>query len=146
MSTRLTGRAILVIFEKNTGSYPAKDPDVLHWLSKVAAPCSHFLRIADIPASRKLSNWLLGDINVVQVFDPTVSQPCEAVIDHEGVKKILEASGLPGKDCTDKKIGSFLENLSKAFNVQLSNGKLGKNAALFLGAMILSCHLPVQIS
>ena len=146
MLTRLTGRALLVVIEKNTGSYPAKDPDVLHWLLKVAAPCTHFLRIADIPASRRLSNWLLGDINVVQVFDPSVNQPCKAVIDHKGVGKILKASGLPGKDCTDKKIDIFLEGFSKAFGVQLDDGKLSKNAALFLGAMILCYHLPVQIS
>jgi len=96
------------------------------------------LRIADIPASRKLSNWLLGDFKVVKAYDPSVHQSTEAVIDHEGVKKVLKASGLQGKYRTEQKITSFLESLSKSFGERLSNGKIRKNAALFLGAMILS--------
>jgi len=94
------------------------------------------LRIAEIPASQKLSDWLLGDIRVVPVHDPSVEQKSKAVIDSEGVKKILGAAGLREKDYTDKNIARFLEGLSKAFNTPLSDGKISKNAALFLGAMI----------
>jgi len=96
------------------------------------------LRIADIPSSGKLSDWLLGDIRVVPVHDPSVGQTFKAVIDSHGVKKILKAAGLTEKDYTDKKIIRFLEDLSKAFNTPLKDGKISKNTALFLGTMILS--------
>jgi hypothetical protein len=96
------------------------------------------LHIADIPASRKLSNWLLGDFKVVQTYDPSVNQPSKAVIDCEGVRKVLTASGLQGKPCTEQKITSFLEGLLKAFGGWLSNGKTCKNRVLFIGAMVLS--------
>lgn len=95
------------------------------------------MRIADIPASRKLSDWLLRDIRVVPVHDPSVGQKSKAVIDSQVVKKILKAAGLKEKDYTDKKITRFLEGLSKAFNTPLNNGKISKNTVLFLGAMIL---------
>ena len=125
-------KALSVVIRKNPKSDPIKHPDVLHWLSKIVAPCAHFLRISDIPSSRKLSDWLLGDIRVVPVYDPSVGKTSEAVIDGQGVKKTLKAAGLEEEDYTAKKITCFLEGLSKAFNTPFSDGKIGKGTALFL--------------
>jgi len=74
----------------------------------------------------------------VSVHDTSAEQKSKAVIDSQGVKKILEAAGLREKDYIDKSITRFLEGLSKAFKTPLNDGKISKKAALFLGAMILS--------
>ncbi|KAJ7784513.1 hypothetical protein B0H16DRAFT_1876951 [Mycena metata] len=121
------------------GETSRKAPDVLRWISKVVSIREHYMRLATVCTSNRLSNLLLRNIGIKEMVNSM--PPASHSLDIASLKEVLVAAGSAPED--PEPMGEFLEILAASHSVSL--GPTGKLETETLQPAHCECALLVYL-